>query len=207
MNLFHRTPRALAVELEELKKERARLEARLAELLAELAFCRQQNERIAREAAPALRENAVLRYQLAKCQADRQVLEFHVQGSRAEAMAALNLLKRLSPSTEARLDPLEAILLFAHEAKALGIFPPPLQAWEARAQALWQERHSQPWAFDPWRWIALRAGSLLQALERERQQAMQEAERPADGLRSFDAGLGELAEGLANWLQSLSQQR
>jgi chromosome segregation ATPase len=203
VRLFHRIPRA-PDELEQLRKERARLEARLAELEGELEFCRKQNERIVHDAAPALKENAVLRYQLFKCQSDRQVLEFHVQGSRAEAMAALNLLRRLSPSAEASADLLEATLFFTQEAEVLGVFPPPLQALEARAQALWQERHSRPWAFDPWRWLSLCASSLLQALERERHRAVQAAEHPADGLAAFDAGLGELADRLAGLVQSIA---
>lgn len=205
MRLFHRIHR-VPDELEQLRKERAGLEARLAELESDLEFCRKQNERIVHDAAPALKENAVLRYQLFKCQSDRQVLEFHVQGSRAEAMAALNLLRRLSPIAEASTDPLEAILFFTQEAKALRVFPPPLQALEARAQALWQERHSQAWAFDPWRWLALHASSLLRALERMRQQSVDEAERPADGLAAFDPGLGELANLLGELLQSLDQE-
>lgn len=211
MNLFHRTPDLL----QQLTKEKTELETRLAELQSELEFYRKQNQRIVQDAAPALRENAVLRYQLYKCQSDRQVLEFHVQGSRAEAMAALNLLKRLSPAAETSVDPLEAVLCFAHEARALVAFHVQqasgretviLQALEARAQTLWQEHHVQPWTFDPWRWLALRASSLLQTLEHRRQQSVDEAERPADGLVAFDPGLGELANLLGELLQSLDQE-
>jgi hypothetical protein len=203
MNLFHR----ISHPLEQLRKEKERLEARLAELESDLEFCRKQNERIVHDAAPALKENAVLRYQLFKCQSDRQVLEFHVQGSRAEAMAALNLLRRLSPTAEASADPLEAILSFAHEAKVLGAFPPPLPALEARAQALWQERHSQAWAFDPWRWLALHASSLLQALEHRRQQSIHEVEHLAEGLTALDAGLSGLADLLVELVQNLDREK
>ncbi|WP_018466027.1 hypothetical protein [Calidithermus timidus] len=205
MGFFHRVPR-IPDELEQLRKEKARLEARLAELLADLEFYREQNKRIARDAAPALKENAVLRYQLYKCQSDRQVLEFHVQGSRAEALAALNLLRRLSPSAEASTDLLEATLYFVYEARAVGTPPGRLEALEARAQALWQERHSQTWAFDPWRWLSLRASSLLQAFERERHRIVQAAEHPADGLTAFDAGLSELVGLLVELVQSLAQE-
>lgn len=205
MNLFHRTPPA-PDELEQLRAEKARLEARLEELEGDLELYRKQNQRIVQEAGPALQENAVLRYLLFKCQSDRQVLEFHVQGSRAEALAALNLLRQLSPALEAGTDLLEATLYLAHEARALGVLPAPIPALEARAQVLWQAQHAQPWAFDPGRWLALRASSLLKALERQRQQAMQEAQHPADGLAAFDRGLAELADLLARLLQNLAKE-
>lgn len=208
MKLFHRTPH-VPDELEQLRKEKARLEAHLAELESELEFYRKQNERIVHDAAPALRENAVLRYQLFKCHNDRQVLEFHVQGSRAEAMAALNLLRRFSPGGVeglSKADLLEATLFFVYEAKAVGIAVSRLEALGRWAEALWRERRLQDWAFDPERWLALRSASLLQTLERERQHTVQEAEHPADGLAAFDPGLDELADLLVGLMQSIDRE-
>ncbi|HEU4742626.1 MAG TPA: hypothetical protein VFS50_13615 [Meiothermus sp.] len=205
MNLFHRE-KHLPDEGEQLRAKNAELEAHVQRLREDLEFYRKQNERIAHDAAPAIKENAVLRYQLAKCQSDRQILEFHIQGSRAEALAALNLLRRLSPSAEASADLLEATLFFTYEAKLLKVFSPLISSLEAHAQFLWQQRHGQPWSFDAERWLILHTSSLLQALENRRQQAMQEAVHPADGLAAFDPDLGEIATQLGELLQSLPKE-
>jgi chromosome segregation ATPase len=95
MSLFRRKPeRPLA---EEREAEVAALRERVARLEADLALLRKKNAELAREASPALKENAVLRYELFKCQTDRQVLELHLSGLRAELRGTLALLRRLAP--------------------------------------------------------------------------------------------------------------
>lgn len=200
MSWFHRSP-----SKSENRRELETLRASVARLEADLDFYRKQNERIAHDAAPVLRENAVLRYELYKCQSNRQVLEFHVQGSRAEANAALALLNRLAPRAvpvgEALL---EAVLLLVAEARALGMARLELEGLEAKAQALWKESKGTCWSFDGSRWLALRVGGLLYALEREREKLLQAAESTADGLSAFDPGLAALSENVRQLVAGLA---
>jgi hypothetical protein len=158
------------------------LQLRLAELERDLEFYREQNERLAREAAPALRENSVLRYQLSKCHSDRQILEFHLQGARAEANAALQLLQQLNPGGRPSSDQLlEAILLLCFEARSLGLSF--LEDLEDEAQAMWRSARGTSWTFDPARWLTLRLGGLVAALGAFEQRLLNE--QGPEGLRSL----------------------
>ncbi|MCS7058487.1 MAG: hypothetical protein NZ849_10480 [Meiothermus sp.] len=201
MNLFQRhSPPDLA----RLQSEKAALEARVAQLEQDLAFCEAQNRRLVQDASPALRENAVLRYQLFKCESDRQVLEFHIQGSRAEARAALNLLHRLAPpGAPEQVEPLEALLIILHQARSLEAWSETLAALEAKAQALWLAQHGSPWRFEPRRWLGLSLAAVLRRLEQARDAQLEKAAHPAEGLSAFDPAQAELAEGLARALEEL----
>ncbi|MDT7910129.1 MAG: hypothetical protein RQ912_09400, partial [Thermus sp.] len=53
---------------EGLETEMDLLREKVARLEADLELLRQKNAELAREASPALKENAVLRYELFKCQ-------------------------------------------------------------------------------------------------------------------------------------------
>ncbi|MER3483347.1 MAG: hypothetical protein C4332_09585 [Meiothermus sp.] len=204
MNFFQWKKR-LPDEVEQLKTQKAELEARVRELEADLALYRRQNERIVHDASPAIRENAVLRYELHKCQSDRQVLEFHISGARAEARAALNLLSRLAPREVARgLALLEAVLFLVTEARALGLDSTVLQPLEDEAQTAWNRNKGAPWRFAAERWLALRVGGVLRALEQEREQALQAAVRPTEGLEGFDLALSRCADWLKQWLEFLA---
>lgn len=204
MKLFHRPP---PPDLARLQSEKAALEARVAQLEQDLAFCEKQNHRLVQDAGPALQENAVLRYQLYKCESDRQVLEFHVQGSRAEAGAALNLLHRLAPPGAAeQMEPLEATLLFLYQARTLGVWREALEPLEEQARSLWQAEHGEPWRFEGERWLALSVAALLRRLEQARSQGLEEAARPADGLRAFDPNLAALASALQQALLAFTPE-
>ncbi len=130
-----------------------------AELRARLAFLKEQNARLARDAGPALKENAKLRYQLAQCQRDRQVLEMQVSGARAELQAAMNLLAR-----EKARPPGEnlaaAAFALAELAERLGVSGP----WaELKADA---EALDPGVAFDPGAWVRAEALGVLALAER-----------------------------------------
>jgi len=100
MSLFRRKPERPPAE--EREAEVAALRERVARLEADLELLRQKNAELAKEASPTPKENAVLRYELFKCQTDRQVLEFHLSGLRAELRGTLALLRRLAPGEPPR---------------------------------------------------------------------------------------------------------
>ncbi len=120
MSLFRRKPERPPAE--EREAEVAALRERVARLEADLELLCKENAELAKEASPALRENAVLRYELFKCQTDRQVLEFHLSGLRAELRGTLALLRRLAPGEPPKGEPpLEALLELLEVGRRLGV--------------------------------------------------------------------------------------
>ncbi|MCL6527906.1 MAG: hypothetical protein K6T57_13635 [Thermaceae bacterium] len=204
MNLFHRDKHP-PDEAEQLRAKNAELEAQVQQLQEDLEFYRKQNERIVHDASPAISENAVLRYELYKCQSDRKILEFHISGARAEARAALNLLGQLAPAHVPQGQILlEAVLFLIHEVRGLGLDSGSLPPLEKEAQEAWTQTQGAPWHFSPERWLALRVGGVLRAIELEREHSVQAADRPADGLGAFDAALGRCGDLLRQWLETLA---
>ncbi|WP_243026974.1 hypothetical protein [Thermus albus] len=175
------------------------LEAQLAKAKEEIALLRSQNHRLAEEAAPALKENAVLRYELFKCQSDRQVLEFHLSGLRAELGGALALLGRLAPGEPPKASERweEALLLAFLEvleaARRLGARVEGL--YEAEVLAL--RLLGRPFHFDPERFLLARLAGILAALEGRLSEALRKAERPGEALKAFPEPLEELRRRLA----------
>ncbi len=167
------------------------LEAELARLREAVALMERQNARLARDCAPALKENATLRYQLAQCQRDRQVLEMHVGGARAEMQAALNLLAELEGQPlSVRLG--QAVFLFAQEGRALGARGP----WD-ELLALARELMGASPDLDLEAWVRRRAFALLALAEREFSGELQSLAHPAAGLgqqRALDALLTRLKQ-------------
>lgn len=144
-------------------------------LREQIAFLKEQNARLARDAGPALKENARLRYQLAQCQRDRQVLEMQVFGARAELQAAMNLLARAQARPpEERLA--AAALTLAELGERLGVQGP----WaELREEALALEPRV---AFDPERWLRQEALGVLALAERSLTERARAGAHPADAL-------------------------
>ncbi|WP_243029528.1 hypothetical protein [Thermus altitudinis] len=130
----------------------------------EIAFLRLQSQRLTQEARPALKENALLRYELFKCQGDRSVLAFHLSGWRAELAGALALLSRLAPGEPPREVPLLQAFLELREAGwRLGVTVQALMGAEKVAQTALGERQ----VFNPERFLRMRlTGSPGTALER-----------------------------------------
>lgn len=183
-------------------------EGRLAELVAELekaqqeiAFLKTQNARLAQEAAPALKENAVLRYDLFKCQSDRQVLEFHLSGLRAELGGALALLHRLAPGEPPKEQPvLEAFLDLLEVGRRLGV---EIVGDLANAEALAREALGKAWSFQEERFLLLRLSGILTAVEHLLSEEIRRVDHPGEALTSFPKELEgvrrSLAEVLARW--------
>lgn len=169
----------------------------------EIAFLREQNQRLTQEAAPALKENAVLRYELFKCQTDRQVLEFHLTGLRAELAGALALLSRLAPGEPPKGIPLlQAFLELMEVGRRLGVVVEGLgEAEEMAASSL-----GKPLAFSPERFLHLRLTGILVALERLLSEEVRRAEHPGEALAAFPESLEklrqQLAKALALWAQN-----
>lgn len=67
-----------------LAAEVARLRAQVADLEERLAFVNDRHARLLEQEGLPMQENAVLRYDLQKCQRDRQVLEAHLASARGE---------------------------------------------------------------------------------------------------------------------------
>lgn len=202
MGLFKRNrknPQAPHSQETQLLEE---LRQKLEQAQEEIAFLRSQNQRITQEAAPALKENAVLRYELFKCQSDRQVLEFHLAGLRAELGGTLALLSRLAPGEPPKGEPLLGAFLDLMEVgRRLGVEVQPLAEVEEAAKALLAERQ----VFSPQRFLRLRLMGILAALERLLSEEVQRAEHPADALAAFPEPLErlrqQLAETLATWTE------
>ncbi len=145
------------------------------ELREQVAFLKEQNARLARDAGPALKENARLRYQLAQCQRDRQVLEMQVSGARAELQAAMNLLARAQARPpEERLA--AAALALAELGERLGLAGP----WSAlRSEA----RALDPGAsFVPEDWLRQEALGVLALAERSLTERARAEDHPAAAL-------------------------
>lgn len=185
---------------EALETEMDLLREKVAQLEADLELLRQKNAELVREASPALKENAVLRYELFKCQTDRQVLEFHLSGLRAELRGALALLRRLAPGEPPKGEPpLEALLDLLEVGRRLGV---PLEAFR-RAEEGALSALGGPRAFRPERFLLLRLAGVLAALERLLDEELDKAGRPGEGLLRFPEPLESvreaLAQGLAAW--------
>lgn len=207
MSRRHRDDRARAAE-----GVVERLHERIAALEADLDLFRRQNERLVRDGGRDHQENAVLRYQLAKCQNDRQVLEWHLGGLRAELRLALGPLSSFAALAEdGGATGVEAALLLAAEARAVGEGRPEIDAIAARAARAWRERFGATWQFEPCRLVLLRAGAVLHSLERVRDAALNAHAHPADGLAGRDASeLEELREEvmhLVEWLVNPARDR
>ena len=67
-----------------LAAEVARLRAQVVDLEERLAFVNDRHARLLEQEDVPMRENAVLRYDLQKCQRDRRVLEAHLASARGE---------------------------------------------------------------------------------------------------------------------------
>ncbi|WP_051906191.1 hypothetical protein [Thermus tengchongensis] len=178
----------------------AELAAELAKAQEEIAFLKAQNTRLTQEAAPALKENAVLRYELFKCQSDRQVLEFHLSGLRAELGGALALLHRLAPGEPPRERPvLEAFLDLLEVGRRLGVEVEDL----APAEALAREALGEAWTFQAERFLALRLSGILAAIEHLLGEEVRRADHPGEALAGFPKELEgvrqALAKALARW--------
>lgn len=169
----------------------------------EIAFLRSQNQRLTQEASPALKENAVLRYELFKCQTDRQVLEFHLSGLRAELAGALALLSRLAPGEPPKGTPLlQAFLELMEVGRRLGVVIEELGEAEETAKSSLAE----PLAFSPERFLRLRLTGILVALERLLSEEVRKVEHPGEAVAAFPESLEmlrqQLAKALALWAQN-----
>jgi hypothetical protein len=198
MSLFRRKPERPPAE--EREAEVAALRERVARLEADLELLRKKNAELAKEASPALKENAVLRYELFKCQTDRQVLEFHLSGLRAELRGTLALLRRLAPGEPPKGEPpLQALLELLEVGRRLGV---PVEAFR-KAEKAALSALGRPLAFQPERFLFLRLSGVLAALERLLDEELDRAERPGEGLLQFPEPLESvreaLAQGLATW--------
>lgn len=194
MPLFRRKP---AGRPPEANPEALALKEEVARLREEVDLLKGQNARLAREASPALKENAVLRYELFKCQQDRQVLEFHLSGLRAELRGTLSLLQRYAPGEPPKGGPLLAALLDLLEVgRRLGLKVEAFHEAEEVARAAVGER-----AFDPERFLTLRLSGLLAALERLLDEELRRAERPGEGLQAYPEALERVREALARALE------
>lgn len=194
-----KTREASPKELQEKEEDMAELRDALAKAREEIAFLRSQNARLSQEAAPALKENAVLHYELFKCQSDRQVLEFHLSGLRAELGGALALLSRWAPGEPPKGESiLRAFLDLLEVGRSLGLRVEGLAEAEAQARAALEGYRFQPDRF----WMARLAG-ILAALEGLLSKEVRGAERPGEALASFSKPLEEVRRGLAQVLASL----
>ena len=145
------------------------------EFKEQLAFLKRQNARLAEDCGPALKENAQLRYRLAQCRRDHQVLEMQVSGARAELQAAMHLLARAQarPPEETLA---EAALALAELAERLGV-EGPWAAVRTEARAL-----DPGAAFDPEAWVRAEALGVLALAERRLTERVRAADRPAEAL-------------------------
>lgn len=197
MGFFSRNrPKPKDAESDRMVEE---LRASLAKAQEEIAFLRSQNDRLSQEAAPALKENAVLRYELFKCQTDRQVLEFHLFGLRAELGGALALLARLAPGEPPKEQAvLQAFLDLMEVGRRLGVEVRELY----EAETLAKRSLDGPQGFDPERFLRLRLVGILVAVERILGEEIRRAERPGEALAGFPEHLQELRQLLAKALSS-----
>lgn len=180
------------------------LRARVAELEAQLSFVSEKQRQLAEQEGVPLHENAVLRYDLQKCQRDRQVLEWHLGGCRGELKLTLRLLRRLDSEgagTETAL--VASVLGFVADVRAHGLAPPGLAGLEAQAQALYRAKAGRAWQAGPRELLGLRSSSLLAAFEQWRDQTLAKHAKPADGLAALDAGMEALRAALARTHQAL----
>lgn len=199
MPFFWQRPKPKAPEPEEV----GRLQAEIRRLQEEVAFLRAQNARLSQESAPALRENAVLRYELFKCQSDRQVLEFHLTGVRAELGGTLALLRRLAPGEPPAGEPiLQAFLDLMEAGRRLGVDLSSLSEAEGEARAA-LEAPGAPRPFQPERFLLLRLLGVLAALEGLLGQEIRQAEHAADALAQFPEALERVRRALGEVLPSL----
>ena len=153
---------------------------RLAELERQLQWLTEQNHRLVQESGPLFQENATLRYQLTKCQRDRQVLEYHLQSAVTEASAALRMLSKLDQRVSGWEILRDDTLAFCREAELLGV--PGLGELADLAGEAWEASRFVPWTLDSGRWAARRATSLLASAARLRQRALAEDRAAADTL-------------------------
>lgn len=164
------------------------LREQLSELRRDLAMVRDKYDRLVAEGDTPRRENAVLRYELQKCQRDRQVLEWHLTGTRSELQLALALLRKLQAVDAAEDSLAGQTLRFCAQARLLGFDGEALQSLEAAARRVWQQQQRTPWALEVERELAAAAAALLARLN------AQGDHRPDDEL---DTGLQEaIREGL-----------
>lgn len=203
MGLFRRNRTSpKAADLQDVELILEELKRKLEKAQEEIAFLRSQNHRLAQEAAPALKENAVLRYELFKCQTDRQVLEFHLSGLRAELGGALALLSRLAPGEPPKGMPLvQAFLDLMEVGRRLGVEVQALAEAEKEADALLAQHR----AFSPERFLRQRLMGILAALERLLGEEVQKAEHPADALAAFPEPLEKLRQQLAKVLAAWAE--
>jgi chromosome segregation ATPase len=186
------------------EKEVEQLRQRIAELESSLAFVSKKHKALAAQEGQPLHENAVLRYDLQKCQRDRQVLEWHVNGTRSELHLALGMLQRYegSPNPAGRAL-IEAQLFFVSEARKFGVALEGLEELEAGAKSLWRQETGQEWGFDPKHLLALRCTALLAALHQREQQALDSYDSPAEAINHFDESSETLGPVLTAMLEQL----
>jgi hypothetical protein len=180
------------------------LRARVVELEEQLAFVSEKQRQLSEQEGVPLLEYAVLRYDLQKCQRDRQVLEWHLGGWRGELKLTLRLLRRLDSEgagTETAL--VVSALGFAADLRAHGLTPPGLAELEAQARELYRVKAGRAWQASERELLGLRSSTLLSAFEQWRDQTREKHAKPADGLAALDKEMEALRQALAGIHEAL----
>jgi hypothetical protein len=151
---------------QEMAAEIVRLNKRVQELQDDLAFLRSKHEALLAEGETPRQENAVLRYDLQKCQRDRQVLDWHLNATRGELRLTLALLREYDANPDARGRALlEQAALLAHEARLVRPGGADVAALEAVVGEAWRARFPGEAMPRMDAALALRAAHLLADLE------------------------------------------
>lgn len=172
-----------------------RQQAKVEELRSDLAVVRERYDQLVAEGDLPRRENVLLRYDLQKCQRDRQVLEWHLAATRGELRLAFGLLKRFEANQDAEKGGVaESILVFSLSLRVLGLRSPDVDELEACARQLWRARTGGRRSPEPERLVALQGLSALHRLGVE--YAKEAEEKPARAGHELKDRLMELLEKL-----------
>ncbi|MEJ2288584.1 MAG: hypothetical protein P8Y02_08050 [Deinococcales bacterium] len=156
---FLRSKQQMAAEIE-------RLERQVGQLQEDLTFLRSKHEVLLAEGETPRQENAVLRYDLQKCQRDRQVLDWHLGATRGELRLTLALLRAYDATPDARGRALlQQAALLAHEARLVRPGAPAVAGLASAVEEAWGARFPGEALPGVEQAVALRAAHLLADLE------------------------------------------